>query len=139
MEKEMYRIILVAGHLPADRAEDDRTSDQKFKSIARHRSHEVAGASEKVGPVCRFLLRGRRITERALSKRELVFGVPAPQDGKGGGWKGLVLWVWHDERPAEVCIDQGRTEAINATGWIDEFLRSVIAQCGWSVVGETTR
>lgn len=136
----MFHRLIIAGSGPAGWETDDRTPDQKFKSHARHHSHEVPGCDDKVSPRCRFLLKGNRITERNLSKRELVFGVPAPQDGKGGGWKGLVVWIWHDEPDSpEVQIDMHRSQAFGADSWVVDFIRNVIVRSGWTIVDEATR
>lgn len=130
-------VLKIAGILPVGWADDDRMPDQKFKSHARHQSHEVPGCDDKVGPTCRFLLKGDRITERRLNKRELVFGVPAPRDGKGGGWQGLAAWIWHDEPDLpEVRIDMSRARSVGADSWIGDFVRAVVEQCGWQVVDE---
>ena len=127
--------LRVSATLPSGQTEDDRSSDLKMKSHARHKSHEVAGADDRVGPVCRFLLRGDRITERRLSKREIIFGVPAPRDGKDGGWKGLVSWIWHDEpEHPELRIDMARARAIGAESWIVDFVGAAVKECGWTVV-----
>jgi hypothetical protein len=58
----------------------------EMKSLARRASHIVPGAEDKVGPSIRFERYGK-IIERPLTRRELVFGVKAPADGKGTLYK----------------------------------------------------
>lgn len=106
----------------------------QFKSRARHMSHEVPGCDDTVGPACRFLLVGKRITTRNLTRREIVFGVKAPPDGKGGGFKGLVSWTWNAHpNLSEVKIDIARAQEIGAEGWLEQFVCAVIKKCGWTV------
>jgi hypothetical protein len=67
----------------------------------------------------------------------LVFGVPAPQDGKGGGWKGLAVWLWRDDPNfSEVQIDIARVTAIGAENWLPDFVRAIIERCGWTIAEE---
>ncbi len=133
----MHITFKIAGLFPVDQADDGRSLDQQLKSYARHLSHEVPGADDKVGPRCRFLLKGNRITERLLNRRELVFGVKAPPDGKGGGWKGLVSWTRLDDpNHAEVRIDMSAATAAGASDWIVKFIRDIVVSCGWTIVEE---
>jgi len=106
----------------------------QMKSQARRASHRVVGCDDRVGPVVRFERYGR-IIERALTRRELVFGAKAPDDGKGGGFAGLVVWQGFID-PAEVRIDMARAQAAGAGEWIVQFVRDVIIAAGWTIQSE---
>jgi len=106
----------------------------QLKSQARRVSHQVPGCDDRVGPVIRFERYGR-IIQRSLARRELVFGVKVPDDGKGGGFAGLVIWRETPYGPgdAEVIIDLARARAVGATDWIGEFVRKIILAAGWNI------
>ncbi|MCD6193299.1 MAG: hypothetical protein J7L26_07495 [Candidatus Aminicenantes bacterium] len=105
----------------------------QLKSQARRVSHQVAGCDDKVGPVIRFERYGR-IYERPLTRRELVFGVRAPEDGKGGGFAGLVIWRDLEEDRCEVIINLARARAVGAEEWIEEFVKKIILAAGWKII-----
>ena len=108
----------------------------QMKSQARKASHAVPGAEDKVGPVIRFERYGR-IFERPLTRRELVFGVKAPNDGKSGGFAGLVVWRDpYDDQPGEVIIDLARARWAGAGDWIVQFVRDIIIAAGWTIIEE---
>lgn len=107
----------------------------QMKSQARKASHQVPGADDKVGPTVRFERYGR-IVERPLTRRELVFGVKAPDDGKGGGFAGLVIWRDpHGDQPGEVIITP-RAGLTGAGDWIVQFVREIILAAGWTIQAE---
>jgi hypothetical protein len=108
----------------------------QMKSQARKVSHAVPGAEDKVGPSVRFERYGR-IVERPLTRRELVFGVKAPDDGKGGGFAGLVIWRDpHNDQPGEILVDTVRAKWIGAGDWIVNFVRQIILAAGWTIQKE---
>jgi len=107
----------------------------QMKSQARKASHAVPGAEDRVGPSVRFERYGR-IVERALTRREMVFGVKAPDDGKGGGFAGLVIWRDpQGDQPGEVIITP-RASLIGAGDWIVQFVREIILAAGWTIIKE---
>lgn len=130
----MFHRFLVAGFVPTATAEGIIPGGQ-MKTEARRVSHRVPGAEDRVGPSVRFERYGR-LYERALTRRELVFGVKAPDDGKGGGFAGLVVWAGYEglDRQAEVRIDMARMAG--AEEWLVQFVRDVIVAAGWTVESE---
>jgi hypothetical protein len=90
-----------------------------------------------VGPSVRFERYGR-IVERPLTRRELVFGVKAPDDGKGGGFAGLVVWAGYEgsDLQPEVRIDMARARMVGADDWIVQFVRQIILAAGWTIQSE---
>jgi len=105
----------------------------QMKSQARRASHRVPGADDQVGPSVRFERYGR-IAERPLTRRELVFGVKAPDDGKGGGFAGLVIWRDPSgDEPGEVIVN----DRIRTGEWIVQFVRQIILAAGWTIQSES--
>jgi len=132
-EGKMYHKFLVTG-VELWRTPEGIIPGGQMKSQARKASHAVPGAEDQVGPVVRFERYGR-LYERALTRRELVFGVKAPEDGKGGGFAGLV--VWRDpyrDQSGEVIITP-RAQMV-AGDWIVQFVREVIVAAGWTIERE---
>lgn len=109
----------------------------QMKSQARKVSHAVSGAEDKVGPSVRFERYGQ-IIERPLTRRELVFGVKAPDDGKGGGFAGLVIWRDpYEDQPGEIVITpRASSSLVGASDWIVDFVRQIILAAGWQIQSE---
>lgn len=107
----------------------------QMKTQARKVSHTVPGAHDAMGPPIRFERYGR-IVERPLSRRDLVFGVKAPDDDKGGGFAGLVIWQDpHGDQPGQVIITP-RASLVGAGDWIVQFVRQIILAAGWTIQSE---
>ena len=115
----------------------------QMKSQARRASHRVPGAEERVGPAIRFERYGR-IYKRPLSRREIIFGVRAPEDGKGGGFKGVAIWRDPDpdsEGLGEVLVDLARAKwaGFRSEEEVVRFVREVILAAGWTIEKEERR
>jgi hypothetical protein len=133
----MFYKFVISGFSPQPYRFSDGTEIMpggQLKSQARRVSHRVTGCDDKVGPVIRFERYGR-IYKRALTRRELVFGVKSPNDGKGGGFAGLVIWSSFNN-PPEVRINMVRAKAVGADNWIVQFVRKVILAAGWTILQE---
>lgn len=110
----------------------------RMKSVARRASHQVPECETPgltIGPV-RFDYRGSVVT-RNLTRREAVFGMRSPVDGRGG-FAGLVTWQGYpnNEDQTYVSIDMTRSRIVGADGWIVDFVRQCIVAAGWIVVRE---
>lgn len=133
----MYRFLVSGVSLSPYRLSDGReiVPGGQMKSQARRVSHRLPGADDKVGPVIRFERYGR-VHERPLTRREMIFGVKAPPDGKGGGFAGLVIWRDpYEDRPGEVIITP-RARLTGAGEWIVQFVRQIILTAGWTIIKE---
>lgn len=105
----------------------------QMKQQARRVSHNVPGADDQIGPAVRFERYGR-IFNRALTRREMVFGVKKP-DQSEGGFAGLVSWC-DQTTLCEVRVDLGRAGYFSARSWIVQFVREIILAAGWTIERE---
>jgi len=129
----MFHKILLSGFEPQKLLNGEIPIGQ-LKSQARRASHSVPGCDDQLGPVIRFDYRGQ-IIKRKITRRELVFGVKAPDDNSGGGFAGLVSWRESDEgSPSEVLVNLARAKMAGADKWVVQFVRDVIVAAGWTIV-----
>ena len=95
-----------------------RDASQRMKSFARAQSSCVPFAGEQVGPERRYLERRAgawRVVLRRLDRTQCSFGVRRPDDGRGGGFRGLASWTWDTTIAEEGTDDSGevRIESIS--------------------------
>jgi len=126
----VFNKIVLTGFQP-EKLSDGAIPFGQLKSQARRASHRVPSCDDEVGPVIRFDYRGQ-IFERKLTRREMVFGVKAPDDNSGGGFAGLVIWRdGQDELPSEVVIEMARARMTGAGEWVIQFVREVVKAANW--------
>jgi len=138
MTHQMYHKFLVKGVvLQPYRFPDGQEimPGGQMKTQARRASHRVLGGDDKVGPTIRFE-RYDRIYERPLTKREVVFGVKSPDDGRGGGFAGLVIWRDPSGDELGEVIITPRAGLAGAGDWITDFVRQIILVAGWTIRAE---
>lgn len=115
--------------------EEIYSGNSQLTTIARGWSHEVKGCDDLIGPVTRFDRYGK-ILERSLTRREMVFGVWKPEDGRGG-FRPFVYWTYTNKNISVAQIDLKKARKYNAEEWIIDFVRQTILQAGWWILRET--